>query len=103
LSKLAMLEAEAEARRSRFESTMRRLEEKTKPRSLIDTAIATVGAPTSREVVEVLRRNPMLAAVLALCIGAIAVEVIRVRKQRTILEDRHASVAPDRNRLTSAS
>ncbi len=98
-----MLEADAETKRSRFENTIKRLEEKTKPRSLINTAIAKVGAPTSREVAEALRRNPMLAAVLALCIGAIAVEVIRVRKQRTILEGRHASVAPDRNRLTSAS
>lgn len=98
-----MLEAEAEARRSRFESTMRRLEQKTHPRSLIDTVIARVGAPTSREIAEVLRRNPMLAAVLALCVGAIAIEVIRVRKQRTILDGGHASVAPHRSRLTSAS
>jgi hypothetical protein len=98
-----MLEADAETRRSRFENTIKRLEEKTKPRSLNNTAIANVGAPTSREVAEALRRNPMLAAVLALCVGAIAVEVIRVRKQRTILVGRRASVAPDRNRLTPAS
>jgi len=103
LSKLATLEAEAEARRSRFENTLRRLEEKATPKNLIRSVSAKVGAPTASEVTEALRQNPILAAVLALCVGAIAIEVVRVRNQRTILNGNRGSAAPDRTRLPSMS
>jgi hypothetical protein len=85
---IAKLEADANAKRSRLEHTLRTLEERATVLGLVDDIIARSGAPTSAEIIQTLRRNPLLVAGLALCVGLIAIEAMRARK-RLSLNDRH--------------
>jgi hypothetical protein len=88
VTEIAKLEADANAKRSRLEHTLRTLEKRATILGLVDDIVARSGAPTSAEIVQTLRRNPVLAAGLALCIGLIAIEAMRARK-RLPHNDRH--------------
>jgi len=97
VSNLVKLEADAETKRLRLEETLRSLEKRATFLGVVDEAIALSGAPRSGEVADVLRRNPVLAIGLALCLGLIAIEV---RRSRTAIgrRNRHG-VAQPRNAL----
>lgn len=102
MSNLTQLEAEAEAKRLRLERTLGRLEQRASFESLVDEVIARSGAPTPNEVADVLRRNPALAAGLALCVGLIAWEVVKARKRRVARQARHGLTSA-RDRLSAMS
>jgi hypothetical protein len=85
MSDLARLEAAAEEKRARLTRTLRNIEKRTTFLGLADEVIArSGGAPDSGEIIAALRRNPILAAGLALCAGLLIIEVNRIRKQRVI-------------------
>ena len=79
MSDLARLEAAAAEKRARLARTLRNIEKRTTLLGLADDVIArNGGAPASGEIVEALRRNPILAAGLALCAGLLIIEVNRI-------------------------
>jgi hypothetical protein len=96
VSKIATLEADADAKRSRLEHTLRRIEKQATVLRLVDDVIARNGAPNSSEIAQALRRNPLLAASLVLLVGLIALEVTRARKVRSINRRDGQSVVPAR-------
>jgi hypothetical protein len=100
VSNLVKLEADAEAKRLRLEETLRSLEKRATFLGVVDEAIALSGAPRSGEVADVLRRNPVLAIGLALCLGLIALEVRKSRRQGAIGRRNRHGVAQPRNALT---
>src|SRR4051812_44832186 len=79
MNKVARLEAEANAKRSRLEATLRRLEERTTLLGLVEDVAERAGALSPSEIAAALRRNPLLAAGLVLCIGLLAIDVSRMR------------------------
>jgi hypothetical protein len=103
VTNLAKLEADADAKRSRLENTLRSLEERATFPGLVDNVIARIGAPTSAEVAEALRRNPLLAAGLALCAGLIAIEVVRARRAKPIRSRSRQTITPAAHRLSPMS
>jgi hypothetical protein len=93
VTRLAQLEADAEAKRSRLEHTLRNLGKRATVLGLVDDLIARSGAPTSDEVAEALRRNLLLAIGLAFCAGLLAVEVRRARRLRPVKSRERRDVA----------
>jgi hypothetical protein len=81
---LAALEADADAKRLQLEETLRNLEKRATLLGLADDIIARAGAPTSGEIIEALRRKPVLALGLALCVGLLALEVGKTRRYRQL-------------------
>jgi hypothetical protein len=96
MTDLAQLEATADEKRLRLTRTLRSIEKRATLSGLADSVIArTGGAPRSGEIVEALRRNPILAVGLALCAGLLVFEVSKVRKLR-MLNGRHRHTVPAR-------
>ena len=94
MSDLAELEARAEEKRKRLNRTLDKLESRATLLGLADDVIArSGGAPRANEIMDALRRNPLLAIGLAVCAGLLIVEVNKVRRAR-ILNDRSNAVPP---------
>ena len=83
MNEIAKLQAKADESRERFRRTLRTLEERSTLLGLADDMLARVGAaPHSNEILEALRRKPLLAVALAVCGGLLVMEVHQVRQTR---------------------
>jgi hypothetical protein len=96
VSDVAKLKAEADAKRSRLEHTLHAIEGRATVLRLVNDVIARNYPPSSSEITEALRRNPLLAAGLALLVGVLAYEVNRGRKFQAIKKRHGRSVLAGR-------
>jgi hypothetical protein len=85
MTDLAELQTVAGEKSFQFGRTLRKIEKRMTLFGLADSVIArTGGAPRSREIVEMLRRNSILVMGLALCAGFLVIEIRKVHNLRTL-------------------
>jgi len=98
MNEIAKLQAKADESRDRFRRTLRALEERSTLMGLADDMLARVGgAPHPNEILEALRRKPLLAVALAVCGGLLVMEVNQLRQAR--LPDGRRRKVPRRTAL----